>query len=118
MNYKKHRNLVAKINNECKTEYLDKLNVKTVIWLLWKKTCKPYFSNKHSHCASKITLIENKKIVSEYHKIAKTFNAYFQSVKDLLNLFEWIDLLNNNDKVEQIIAKFSKHPSILQVYLK
>ena len=28
LNYKKQRNLVVKINNECKREYFDKLNVK------------------------------------------------------------------------------------------
>ena len=72
LNHKKQRNLVVKINNECKTEYFDKLNVKTATKPLWK-TCKPYFSNKQSHGGSKITLIENNKIVSENHKIAKTF---------------------------------------------
>ena len=45
-NYKKQRNLVVKINNECKREYFDKLNVKTTTKPFWK-TCKPYFSNKN-----------------------------------------------------------------------
>ena len=88
-NYKKQRNLVVKINNECKREYFDKLNVKTTIKPFWK-TCNPYFSNKHSHGGSKVTLTENDRIVSESNKIAKTFNMYFESVTDLLNLFEWI----------------------------
>ena len=110
---------MVKVNNECKREYFDKLNVKTVTKPFCKKTCKSYFSNKHSHGPSKVTLTEYEKIVSEYQKIAKTVNAYFESVKDLLNLFEWIDLLNNsNEKIEQIIVKLSKHPSIFQVYLK
>ena len=39
-NYKKQRNLVVKINNECKREYFDKLNVKTTTKPFWK-TCKP-----------------------------------------------------------------------------
>ena len=38
-NYKKQRDLVVKINNECKGEYFDKLNVKTAIKPFWK-TCK------------------------------------------------------------------------------
>ena len=62
-NYKKQHNLVVKINNECKREYFDKLNVKTATKPFWK-TCKPYFSKKHSHGGSKITLIENDRIVS------------------------------------------------------
>ena len=55
-NYKKQRNLLVKINNECKREYFDKLNFKTATKEFWK-TCKPYFPNKHSHGCSKITLI-------------------------------------------------------------
>ena len=69
-NYKKQRNLVVKINNECKREYYDKLNVKTTI-KPFSKTCKPYFSNKHSQGGSKITLIENDRIISENNKIVK-----------------------------------------------
>ena len=38
-NYKKRRYLVVKINNECKREYFDKLNVKTATKPFWK-TCK------------------------------------------------------------------------------
>ena len=117
-NYKKQRNLVVKINNECKREYFDKLNVKTTSKPFWK-TCKPYFSNKHSHGGSKITLIENDRIISENNKIAKTFNTYFESVTDSLNVFEWIsESVNSNDKIEQILFKFSKHPSILKIKQK
>ena len=109
---------MVKINNEYKREYFDKLNVKTATKPFWK-TCKPYFSKKHSHGGSKITLIENDRIVSENNKIAKTFNTYFESVTDSLNLFEWIgESVNSNDKIEQILVKFSKHPSILKIKQK
>ena len=117
-NYKKQRSLVVKINNKCKREYFDKFNVKTTTKLFWK-TCKPYFSNKHSHGSSKITLIENDRIISKNNKIAKTFNTYFESVTDSLNLFEWIgESVNSNDKIEQILFKFFKHPSILKIKQK
>ena len=99
-------------------EYFDKLNVKTTTKPFWK-TWKPYFSNKYSHSGSKITLIESDKIISENNKIAKTFNTYFESVADSLNLFEWIgESVNSNDKIEQILFKLSKHPSILKVKQK
>ena len=88
-NDKKQRNLVVKINNDCKRAYFDKLNVKTTRKPFWK-TCKPYFSNKNSHGGSKITFIENDRIISGNNEIAKTFNMYFESVTDSLNLFEWI----------------------------
>ena len=73
-NYKKQRNLVAKINNKCKREYFDKWKVKTTNKPFWK-TCKPCFSNKHSHRGSKITLIENDRTISENNKVAKTFST-------------------------------------------
>ena len=101
-NYKKQRNLVVKINNKCKREYFDKLNVKTTNKPFWK-TCRPYIQSKHSHSGSKIALIENDRIISENNKIAKTFNTYFESVTDSLNLFEWIgESVNSNDIIEQI----------------
>ena len=109
---------MVKINNECKREYFDKLSVKTTTKPFWK-TCKPYFPNKHSHGGSKITLIENDRIISENNKIAKTFNTYFESVTDSLNLFEWIgESINSNDKIEKILFKFSKHPSTLKIKQK
>ena len=117
-NYEKQRNLVVKINTECKREYFDKLNVKTTTKPFWK-TCKPYFSNKHSHGCSKIALIENDRIIFENNKITKTFNTYFESVTDSLNLFEWVgESVSSNDKIEQILFKFSKHPSILKIKQK
>ena len=77
---------------------------------------KPYFSNKYSHGGSKITLIENDRIISENNKIAKTFNTFFQSVTYSLNLFEWIgESVNSDDKIEKKLLKFSKHPSTLPV---
>ena len=78
---------MVKINNECKREYFDKVNVKTTTKPFWK-TCKPYFSNRHSHGRAKITLIENDRIVSKKNKVARAFNTYFESVADSLNLFE------------------------------
>ena len=54
LNYKKQRNLVVKINSECKGKYFNKLNVKTATKLFWK-TCKPYLSSKHSRSGSKIS---------------------------------------------------------------
>ena len=43
-------------------------------------------------------------------------HTYFDSVTDSLNLFAWIgESVNSNDEIEQYIAKYSKHPSILKI---
>ena len=52
-------------------------------------------------------------------KIAKTFNSYFKSVTDSLELFNW--QLQSNvscDKVQNIIKRFSSHPSIIKIKQK
>ena len=108
---------MVKINNECKREYFDKLNVKTATKPFWK-TCKPYFSNKNSYGGSKVPLIENDRIVSEYHEIVKTFNTYFESVADRFSKSFFGESVNSNDKIEQIIAEYSKHPSMLKIKQK
>ena len=96
----------------------DKLNVK-ITTKLFRKTCKPYFSNRYSHGGSKITLIENDRIISKNNEIAKTFSTYFESVTDSLNLFDWIgESVNSNDEIEQVLFKISKHPSILKIKQK
>ena len=47
-----------------------------------------YFSDKHSFVDSKIALNENSEIVTENLKIAKTFNSYFESITNSLELYE------------------------------
>ena len=85
--------------------------------LFWK-SCKPYFSNKHSFGDSKIALSENGEFLTENNKIAKTFNSFFETVTDSLSLFSWPSKVNVcDDKVQGIIQNFSNHPSILKSIL-
>ena len=71
LKYKKQRNYAVKINNQSKQEHFDGLN--PFLDSKPSKSCKPYFSNKHSF-----------EIVTENIKIEKNFNMYFQSVTDSL----------------------------------
>ena len=49
-------------------------------------------------------------------KIAKTFNSYFKSVTDSLELFDWPLQSNVScDKVQTIIKSFSNLPSIIKI---
>ena len=82
-------------------------------------TCKPSFSNKHSFGDTEIALNENGEILTENIKIAKSFNSYFESVTDSLELFDW--LLQSNisyGKVQNIVESFSNHPSIIEINQK
>ena len=54
--------------------------------------------------------------MTENNKIAKTFNSFFETVTDSLNLLSWPSKVNVcDDKVQGIIHNFSNHPSILKI---
>ena len=114
-NDKKQRNCVIKLNNQCKKDHFDRLNAENDS-KPFRKSCKPYFSNKHSFGDSKIALSENGEFLTENNKIAKTFNSFFETVTDSLNLFSWSSKVNVcDDKVQGIIHNFSNHPCILKI---
>ena len=49
-------------------------------------------------------------------KIAKAFNLYFESVTAFLELSDWPLQSNVScDKVQNIIKRFSNHPSIIKI---
>ena len=59
---------------------------------------------------------EGGKILIENMKIAKTFNSYFESVTDSLELFDRpLQPYVSCDKVQNIIKSFSNHPSIIKI---
>ena len=111
--YKKQRNLIVKLNKNCKNEFFDNLEIKNNSKSFWDK-CKPYFSNEHSKGDSDILLIEKDELLLKSKKVADVFNSYFQSVTDSLDLFEWP--LGSTDQicdsVDRIIDSFRFHPSI------
>ena len=111
--YNKQRNYVVNLLRNVKTEFYGNLNtnVLTENRSFWK-TVKPFLSEK-SKKASKITLIEKEKIVSE--EIAKIFNDYFISIP-ILNMstnqkFE-CSVTQENDPLLRIIEKYQNHPSV------
>ena len=61
-NYKKQRNDVVKLNNQCKKDHFDRLNPEKDSKPFWK-SCRLYFSNKHSFGESKIALRKNCKFL-------------------------------------------------------
>ena len=115
LKYKKQRNYVVKLSNQSKQEHFDSLKP----FLDSKpfcKSCKPYFSNKHSFGESKIALNESGEILTKNMKIAKTFNSFLESVTDSLELFDWPLQSNVScDKVQNIIKSFYNHHSIIKI---
>ena len=104
---------MVKLNNQSKYEHFDGLKL-----FLDSKPfcCKPYFSNKHLFEDLKIALNQKGEILTKKMKIAKTFNSYFEAVRDSLKLFHWPLKSNIScDKVQNIIKSFSNHPSIIKI---
>ena len=111
INYKEQRNLVVKLNKKSKFEYFNKYDPNKQAKTFWV-TCRPYFSNKHSKADTNIMLSENGKLIVKNQDIANTFNDYFGSVGQNLNLFQQND--HNGEihqkNVETIIENFKNHP--------
>ena len=117
LKYKKQRNLVVKLNKNCKKEFFDNLEIKNNSKSFWNK-CKPCFSNKHSKGDSDIMLIEKDELlIKKNKKVADIFNSYFQSITNSLDLFEW--RLGSTDQVydsvDRIIDRFCLYPSIKNI---
>ena len=99
---KKHGKYMVKLNNECKKNHFDRLNPEKDS-KPFRKSCKPYFSNKHSFVELKITLSENSDFLNKNDQIEKTLYSFFETVNV------------SDDKVQRIILNFSNHPSILKI---
>ena len=103
--YKKQRNYVVKLNNQSKKEHFDSLNPFLDPKPFWK-SCKRYFSNKYSFDESTIALNESGEILT----------YRFLQVTDSLELFDWPRQSNVScDKGQNIIKRFSDHPSIIKI---
>ena len=121
MNYKKQRNYVTKLKKTAKLEHLNNLKLGKDNKPFWEK-CKPYFTNKHSKVDTDIMLNENGESLLKDKDIADTFNEYFGSIVESLDLYKWeseiTDLgLNdsNQDYLDITIRKYEKHPSIQMI---
>ena len=93
--------MVVNRNRDSKLRYFNDIEISKNSKPFWNE-CKPYFSNKHAHGDTKITLIEKEKITNnsdevikketlqvKNDEIAKTFNKHFAETVETLNTFEW-----------------------------
>ena len=77
-NFNKQRNYCVHLVRKSRREYYGNLNEKNVIdnKIFWK-TVKPFLSSKTTN-DSKITLVENDKVINDDTKVAETLNSFFK----------------------------------------
>ena len=85
--------------------------------MLWK-TVKPLLSAKGIN-TTRISLINDKKMITEDTENANTVKMYFQTAVNSIGTTENKHLLtetgNLEDPIETFIKKFENHPSILSI---
>ena len=102
------------MNKKAKLEYFNNFDSSQGSKLFWVKH-KPYFSNKHSKADTDIILHEKGDIIFKNKEIANTFNEYFGSIVESLDLQVWSNVppsYTSDDDIDNILIKFVNHPSI------
>ena len=118
--YRKQRNLCVTLLLKAKKQYFSNLEPKLITYnkKFWKSV-KPLFSDKIT-VKEIVNLTENGEILSSCTAIADTFNDYFSSVVQNLNIarenFINTDLCIN--PVLEIIEKHKHHQSIISINKK
>ena len=116
--YNKQRKYCVKLLRLKKQNYYEFLDVSKIIdnTFFWK-TISSLFPDKSYSTNSKITLFENRVILSEESKVADTFNKFFSNVVKELKIEKDDDLptdaTDETDPVLKAIKKYKNHPSIL-----
>ena len=87
-NYKKRRNYVVQLNIKAKLEHLNNFDSSQGSKPFWVKY-KCYFSNKHSKADTDIILNEQGDLIFKNTEIPLTFNEYFESIVESLDLHVW-----------------------------
>ena len=116
--YKKQKNYVSRLYKKERKKYYTNLDPKHItdnkkFWF----TMKPFFSDKGAG-TSKITLVEDDKIISEDQDVANTLNSFFENAVPSLGLYipeEYMETTGVTDPIEAIILKYSRHPSIQMI---
>ena len=63
-----------------------------------------------------MALSDNSEFLTENKRNAETFNSFFETFTNSLNLFSWFSKVNvSDDKFQGLILNFSNQPSILKI---
>ena len=93
--------------------YAHKITDNKAFW----KIITPFISSK-APSLTRITLIENKAIISDDQKVAETLSKFFVKAVDKLDIKEFKNISNIDglsDPVEIAIKKYENHPSIIAI---
>ena len=110
------------LNKSVEFEYFSRYACKDIkpFWA----NCKPHFSNKHSTADNYIVLNEDGGLILKNKTIANTFNDYFGSLVENLNLEHWDEysnshlFINHRNNVNDIIKKYMNCPSMKNIKKK
>ena len=95
------------------------MNVVLLITSYYRKHFSPLFTEKSGSKNKKITLVEGGKVLTDYVKIAETFNSFFGNIVDALNIEKderiFCYMGKKTDPILHAIKKYSKYPSILRI---
>ena len=117
--YRRQRNFCVKLSHKTKRDFYNQLDISELTdnKKFWK-TVKPFISDKSSS-KSRIILIEEGETVSNECDVAEIFNKFFVTITKSLGIIEnqniILDSEDISDPIDQIIFKFSRHPSIQKV---
>ena len=116
--YKKQRNYCSRLYKRERKNFYEKMDINSYMDTrkFWELN-KPFFSDK-GMTHSKITLIENDKIISDCQEIAETFNTFFKNAVNNLKIPTPTEHITHTDEQDPILAaikKYSTHPSILKI---
>ena len=114
--YRKQKNYCSRLYKIERKKYYINLDVNKITdnKTFWKT--RPFLLNKGAS-KNQITLIEGDEIVQDDAKIAKIMNDFYSKATESLNIDMPSELLNieaitMDDIIENIILKYSNHPSI------
>ena len=116
---RKQKNYTNKLLKKEKKRYFGNLDLKKITdsKKFWN-TIKPLFSNGSSK-TGKITLVENKEIITDDKEVAETFNNFFIDAVSSLGIRKNTALENNTENISDpvfiALNKFEDHPSILEI---
>ena len=117
--FNKQKNYCNRLYKKERQKFYNNLNLNNITdnKKFWD-TIKPFFSEKGGP-KENIVLVQGDKVISDDTQVAQTFNDFFKTTVDSLGIIENRFLISQTNcelgKVDQAIAKFEKHPSILSI---